>query len=198
MSNVSLDSSPKDRVKTLRALIKTVMDDMDNLALDRDNPSRFLLHVAWHEGRRLETREQDGGGPGRSFFQFEPLRAKEVVEYANQKGWLDKLVAAADSNIQEILTAAGNLPTSGSTWPSNNLIEKFLGKSPFTSDLFATYLARIAFKKIPQSVPGGNDNHAIYWAEHWKRKFSPPEDRARQIAVFTKAADAVDKILNSL
>jgi hypothetical protein len=64
--NVDINASDAARVAAFWALAEKT-----ETALNA-NLKRFLLHVAWHEGRQLRTRTQNGGGPGRGFFQFEP------------------------------------------------------------------------------------------------------------------------------
>lgn len=185
--NVDVAADDATRVKVMWGLIGQVVDDLDSS--EKDNKKKFLLHVSWHEGAFLRERSQIGGGPGRSFFQFEAPLAKDAVLYAKQKGWLGRL-ATTSGLAEKELTDAANAITGGA-WPANNAIEKALRES----DLFGAYLARIALKKVPANIPSGNDKHAEYWADHWKKVFSSPQERARLIAVVKAEADQVDMLI---
>jgi hypothetical protein len=191
--NVSFHDSPGDRAKALLRVIGAVLEqgdyDSDVAPAERLNVALFLLSVAWHEGARLSTRTQVPQGPGRSFYQFEPPRARESVEYAKQhddeRSWLDDLAAAAGHPKSDILTAAKHLD--GGDWPAGNLLDQRLRND----DLFATILIRVAIKKLPQAIPSGAGGHAEYWAGQWKRVFDSDDDRTEQIATFTTEANEV-------
>ncbi|PQO28493.1 hypothetical protein DTL21_28235 [Bremerella cremea] len=187
--NVDTSESPENRVAAMWKIIDKVVSDLDsgNTSSVSLNKKKFLLHVAWHEGAFLKHRKQIGGGPGRSFFQFEAPLAKDAVLYAKQKNWLGRLASASGKTENELETAANAI--TGGSWPDDNAIEESL----LESDLFGTYLARIALKRIPQAIPTGNAAHAEYWADHWKRVFSSPEQRAELIERFENEADDVDQ-----
>jgi hypothetical protein len=75
-------------------------------------------------------------------------------------------------------------------FPDNNAVARLLD----TVDLFGTYMARIALKRISDPIGTSTGDHAQYWADHWKIKFDSDSDKAAQIATFTTEADACDKI----
>jgi len=191
--NVKTDAEPKERVKTFWKTLDDVVADLDKSASDADRlkVKKFLLHVAWHEGASLKERKQLKDGPARSFFQFEPPAAKDAVQYAKSKGWLDRLASSSGEKAEAVEAAGQALPGTGTKWPEGSPIEKHL----LGSDLFGAYLARIAFKKVPEGIPATNQGHAEYWAKHWKRKFDNEEQKAKQIEAFRKAADEVDKLI---
>jgi len=190
------------RVRTMWELINVAVEDLQSQssADAKLNVKKFLLHVAWHEGRLLKARVQDprhpGGppGPGRSFFQFEPARAKDAVDYAKQKEadkhWLT-LLATRSGQTNQALEAASNDLFLATGWPQENLIEKLLREN----DLFGVYMTRIVLARLPSAIPVGNSGHAQYWADHWKIVFNPPEDRNELISRFTNEANAVDQLI---
>ncbi|UUO04949.1 hypothetical protein M4951_16335 [Blastopirellula sp. J2-11] len=187
--NVDTSENDKNRVVAMWKILDTVVADLDsgNSNAVSLNKKKFLLHVAWHEGAFLKKRKQVGGGPGRSFFQFEAPLAKDAVLYAKQKNWLDRLATASGKSEQQLESAANAI--TGGSWPANNAIEEAL----LDSDLFGAYLARIALKKVPEAIPTGNAAHAVYWADHWKRVFESPEQRAELIERFENESDTVDQ-----
>ncbi len=187
--NVDVNAPDSERKATMQSIIASAASQIDSSP--DDNVKLFLLHVAWYEGMRVTKRLQVGGGPGRSFFQFEAPRAKDAMLYAKSKGWLPKLSTACGNSSEELEAAGTALPNSGS-WPSGNLIESLLAAD--NQDLFATLLTRIAFRKVPGSIPPGNQNHAVYWADHWKIVFESPADRAAKIAQFKANADNADAV----
>jgi hypothetical protein len=114
--NVDTDAAPAARKGTMNGIINQVVNDLD--ATPSDNVKLFILHVGWHEGLDLTKREQVGGGPGRSFFQFEPPLAKDAIAYAKTKGWVGKLAAAAGKTETEVEDAGDALPSSGAGRPA--------------------------------------------------------------------------------
>jgi hypothetical protein len=189
VSNVDPNAPDEERVSTMRTIIAQVVDDLDTT--DRENKKNFMLHVAWHEGAFLKRRVQNGGGPGRSFFQMEPPRSWDAYEWAEQNRWLDRLTRSSGLSDEVLRRAARDLPrTSGIPWPNGNLIEAKLGG---TFDLFATYMARIALKRLSQTIGNSNRDHAVYWADNWKIDF-PAGDRVQLIDRFEQEADHVDKL----
>jgi hypothetical protein len=192
--NVDVAAPPFKRKTTLQDLIAQVEDGLKVLSSPRasDNVKAFILHVGWYESLELTRRRQLCGGPGRSFFQFEPARAKESIAYAKVKGWLDKLAGSSERTAAEIEAAGNALPSFGSTWPEDNPVEILLASD--NHDLFATYLIRIALRKVLQAIPMGNDSHAVYWADRWKIVFASAEERQEKIAQFKAYADAVDQL----
>jgi hypothetical protein len=196
--NVDVTKPPGQRKSAMIGLIAQVVNDLDlnKNGIVYQNVSAFILHVGWHEGLELTKRRQVWGGPGRSFFQFKPPRAKEAVAYAKVKGWFDRLVKSSGKTGAEIEAGANALPSSGSTWPEDNPIESLLASDD--QDLFATYLIRIALQKVLQAVPKPNDLQAVYWADRWKLVFASAEDRQEKINQFKANADAVDKLVVSL
>jgi hypothetical protein len=202
MANVDTNATDAIRVSMMWQLVSDVVEDMQSQSpADVNlNIKKFLLHVAWHEGRFLRTRVQDprhpGGppGPGRSFFQFEPPRAKDAVDYAKQKEpdkhWLTLLATRSGQTNYALETASTELHLA-TDWPANNLIERLLREN----DLFGVYMTRIVLARLPSAIPVGNAGHAQYWADHWKIGFTPPEDRNELTTRFTNEANAVDQLI---
>jgi hypothetical protein len=204
--NVDTNAAADVRANTLWSTINDVENDLDSPPLDA--VKKFLLHVAWHEGAGLTARAQFGGGPGRSFYQFEPARAREAIDTAQAKGVVVRLAQALvqdgvvnldpsqtlDDVVPQVLNARDALPTSfGIPWPSDNqLIEQGL----LGSDLFGTYLIRLDLKRIPDPIPSDNLSQAQYWADHWKIKFDSDDQKAALIATFTGEANTVDALLS--
>lgn len=195
--NVDTNASESDRVRVMWGLISSVVEDLDAHRTDAQklNIKKFLLHIAWHEGDKLRFRTQQPSGPGRSFFQFEPAKAKDAVDHAENEGLMSKLTSSSGETERVLLDAAAALSL-GSPWPANNLIEKKLGNTD-PSDLFACYMTRIALKRITQAIPDSNQEHAEYWADHWKVSFSSADERMRQIRAFKSKADTVDGLIPS-
>ena len=193
--NVDTNASPKERVAKMKSLVENVVNDLDASASadDKKNIATFLMRVAFHEGARLKERRQIGSGPGRSFFQFEPGRAKDAVDYAFQKSWSDKLAKAGETTADKLKTSAVDLVLN-KPWPTGSHIENLLGGSSDAIDLFGIYMARIAFKKVPASIPKTLDEHADYWAKYWKVKFDSDEDRKEKIKQFKANAEALDML----
>jgi hypothetical protein len=191
--NVDTAAPPAERVSVFWQLLESCVADLDGEASGgfRNNIMRFLLHVAWHEGAKLKARKQGGGGPARSFFQFEAPRAKESVLYARAKGWLGKLAVAGETTSDALVVAARQVNDTQPAFPAGNHLESLL----VTTDLFGVWLARTAFKKLPEDVPASNDGHADYWYRHWKRTGGDPEQLKR---VFRRGADEVDRLIPSV
>lgn len=193
--NVDTNASTKDRVAKMRSIVEKVVNDLDASASadDKKNITTFLLRVAFHEGAQLKARRQIGSGPGRSFFQFEPGKAKDAVDYAFQKNWGDKLAKSGETTADKLKTSAADLKL-GKPWPTDSHIENLLGGTTDAIDLFGIYMARIAFKKVPASIPKTLDEHAEYWAKYWKVKFDSDEDRKEKIKQFKANAEAMDML----
>lgn len=191
--NVNPADPDATRVKTLWATIGQVVDDLDTAG--KENKKKFLLHVAWHEGARIKKRVQDAGGPARSFYQMERAKAIDAVDYAKTKGWVVKLATAAGGGTtqQQILAAWTTLKENPTVpqFPAGNLIEAQLR----SNDLFGTYMARIVLLRIPAAIGSTNQQHAEYWADHWKVSFSSPAERAMLIMRFKQEADEVDRLI---
>jgi hypothetical protein len=191
--NVDTSADNPVRVQQLWTLISAVVGDLDDSG-NLDNKKRFMLHLAWHEGARITAREQGGGGPARSFYQLEREKAIDAVDFANTQGWVGKLADAAglgSANTQPILDAWNELKQdpNNPSFPDNNLIEQNL----HINDLFGTYMARIALKRITDPIGTSNQEHAQYWADHWKIKFDSDDQKAQLIAAFKQEADEVDQ-----
>lgn len=183
--NVDVTATPKNRVNHMRDLVTIAVDALDETATSdaKKNTVLFLMRVAWHEGAQLTARRQNGGGPGRSFFQFEPAKAKDGVDYAVTKKVIGDLAASGGSTSKLIEDSAKDLAL-GSPWPNGGLIEKLLGGEDEAVDLFGIYLARISLKRISSAIPTDLDGQAEYWAKHWKVKFDSDADRAAKIKQF--------------
>lgn len=197
------DTNDRNRVAAMWALLTTAVNDLSSsdTEINRDNFRRFLLHVAWHEGSFLKQRVQQPTSPsrpGRSFFQFEPLRAKEAVLYAQQlessRGLLTKLAQVSGKTKDELKTSANAINT---VWPAGNLLEDLLSGGQ-ANDLFASYLARIAFMQIPEAIGYTLSAHAAYWAKYWKRVFNPPSDQVVLEKRFQQEATTVDALISRL
>lgn len=186
------EPDPKKRVLALWPIIEACVDALDTNP--SENTKRFLLHVAWHEGDKLRTREQYANGPARSFYQFEAYRAKEALQYARQAGFIDKLAATSGFSKKELKTAEDGLPTydpndaSCSYFPDGNLVRTLLEEN----DQFGTYLVRIAFRKVVAAIGQTNEEHADYWYRYWKITGGDQDQLKKK---FTKEADEVDALL---
>ncbi|NTE57479.1 hypothetical protein G6M78_20670 [Agrobacterium tumefaciens] len=192
LADIPDEPDPTKRALALWPIIGTCVDALD--ASPSENTKRFLLHVAWHEGDKLRTREQYGNGPARSFYQFEAYRAKEALQYARQAGYIDKLVATSGYSKKELKAAEDALPnydpkdSACSYFPSDNLIRTLLEEN----DQFGTYLVRVAFRKVAASIGVSNAEHADYWYKYWKVSGGNPDQLKK---TFTKEADEVDALL---
>lgn len=199
--NVDPSASDRERVRVMFELISTVVEDLDadKPAAARQNIKAFLLHVAWHEGNFLRNRDQIGGGPGRSFFQFEPGKAKDAVDHAEDIALLGRVAGSSGLTEAQLRTSRDQLRL-GESWPAGNLIEARL----LDNDLFGIYMARIALKRVDDPIPNDpdlsvrNQKHAEYWADHWKIVFPSPAERQRQIRNFKSEADTVDGLIPGL
>lgn len=158
----------------------------------RRNASRFLLHLAWHEGMQLTRRTQLSGGPARGFSQFEAHRARDALDYAAARSLTARIAEIAGTSVAEISQATASLPrygTSRAPWfPKDNLIESLLR----TVDRFNVYLTRIALMKIPAAIPADTAARASYWFRYWKVADPDPDG---QQARFRRAADEVEGML---
>jgi hypothetical protein len=191
--NVDITADDAVRVQQLWTLIGNVATALGDSG-DVNNAMRFMLHLAWHEGARITARVQAGQGPARSFYQLEREKAIDAVDYANTKNWVGLLADAAglgSGNTQPILDALNQLQQdpSNPNFPDPNLIEQELR----TVDLFGTYMARIALRRLPDPIGPSNQDHAQYWADHWKIVFDSDDQKAALIAQFKQEADAVDQ-----
>lgn len=190
--DITTEPNPGKRATLFFPIVSAVVNDLDKSA--QDNVKRFLMHVAWHEGARLTARIQGGGGPARSFFQFEAYRAKEALILAESKGFLPKLATAAGKSESDIKTARNGLPDydkndpSTSYFPDGNLIKDLLE----TNDQFGTYLARIEFMRFSAAIGQTNSAHADYWYQYWKRSGG---NEAALKATFIQEANEVDGLL---
>jgi len=185
------------------SIIHDVIEDLHASGVpdqDKLNIKRFLMHVAWHEGRFLKTRTQDGGGPGRSFYQFEKLKAKDAVDEAKRREdaatgqkWLTALATRSGESKEDLVKAAAALAQSG-PWPDNrsNLIERLL----LSNDLFATYMARMALARFEDPVPASSEyeQQAEYWAAKWKVVFNSDAEREAKKKDFVREAKEVDAL----
>ena len=57
------EPNAENRAAAYFPIVSATVNDLDTSP--ETNTKRFLLHVAWHEGARLTTRIQGGGGPAR-------------------------------------------------------------------------------------------------------------------------------------
>ncbi|WP_316395240.1 hypothetical protein [Bradyrhizobium sp. 33ap4] len=190
--DIATEPDPGKRATAFFPVVSAVVNDLDTSP--KDNIKRFLMHVAWHEGARLTARIQSGGGPARSFFQFEAYRAKEALALAQTKGFLGKLAAAAGKSEKNLKDAQSELPDydgkdpSTSFFPDGNLIKDLLE----TNDPFGTYLVRIEFMRFSAAIGVTNSAHADYWYQYWKRSGG---NEAALKATFIQESDEVDGLL---
>lgn len=191
--NIDVSATPKNRVNHMRELATFAVDELDETATSdaKKITVLFLMRVAWHEGAQLTARRQNGGGPGRSFFQFEPAKAKDGIDYAVTKKVIGDMAASGGSTSKRIEDSAKDLAL-GAPWPSGGLIEKLLGGEDEAVDLFGIYLTRISLKRIPSAIPTDLDGQAEYWAKNWKVKFDSDADRAAKIKQFKDNATTLD------
>jgi hypothetical protein len=190
LDDITQEPDAKKRAQALQVIINNCINDVDDNP--SDNVKRFLLHVAWHEGAKLKTRIQGGGGPGRSFYQFEAYRAREGMEYARTLGLNDLLVTSSGSTASALKAASDQLSdsTDESYFPDGNLIKTLLE----TNDTFGTYLVRIEFKRFSEAIGPTNQNHTDYWYKYWK---GTDPDPAGVKAQFLSNCNAVDQLLSS-
>lgn len=182
VNNVDVAARPGERARQFWDILGHAIDIVDvGVAPEiRARARRFMMHLAWHEGRRLVARVQDNQGPARSFLQLEAHRAKDGIVYARQKGWLDRFVALAGGPVTEAAlgTAAEALPNYNSAdpkasavFPPGNLIESLLR----TVDAFGVAVARSCLRRLPAALPVGAADEAEYWYKHWKITGGDPE-----------------------
>jgi putative membrane protein len=96
--NVNLNTDDTTRIGALYALINQTVNDLDSDDPSDDNKTnkkKFMLHLAWHEGAMISTREQGGEGPARSFYQLEREKAIDALDYASLQQWMQKLSDAS-------------------------------------------------------------------------------------------------------
>lgn len=190
LPNVQVGAAQEVRARAMRAIVRDVIQKLGgDTAVET-----FMMRTAWHEGAMLTARRQIGGGPGRSFFQFEPAKAKDGVEKANRKPEHIALLAGAGGTTTTALTTAAAALVLGQPWPPQNLIDHLLGDEATASDVFATFLCRFGLLRIPDPVPAGLDDQAEYWARNWKVKFQSPTDRLTKIAQFKANANILDAL----
>ncbi|HRQ45527.1 MAG TPA: M23 family metallopeptidase [Rhodocyclaceae bacterium] len=192
--NVDTTAGPKDRASAFLALAEACSNDLDASADARQKATivRFLARLAWHEGAQLLHRSQLAKGPARGFSQFEAHRAKDALEYAKQKKLLPTLETVSGETSAALEAATKALPSYGAArsafFPAGNLIERLL----LENDLFGVYLTRIAFKKVPESVPGEIAAQADYWFKYWKvTDPDPPGVRQK----FIRSAQQLDALI---
>lgn len=194
-NNVNAGASPEERVRVLWGLIETVVDDLDSARPEpyRLNLKKFMLHLAWHEGDKIRARVQGGNGPARSFYQMERSKAVDALEYADRNAWIGKLADAVGATQAQIRSAKTALEAaSGPGFPNGNLIKTSLEGS----DLFGTYMARIALKREPGTIGTTPQTHADYWADYWKKVFGPaPQDRATLVPIFVREVGEADALI---
>ncbi len=191
LDDIINEPDPRKRAVYLQGIISDVVNNIDDNP--SDNVKRFLLHVAWHEGARLTTRIQGGGGPARSFYQFEAYKAREAMEYARAQGFMDFLVNSSGGSTDADLKAASDqLPstTAEPYFPDGNLIKTLLE----TNDPFGTYLVRIEFKRYSAAIGPTNQDHTDYWYTYWKGTDPDPAGVKKQ---FLADCNEVDQLLQS-
>ena len=183
----------KSGVKVMWNTLDKVVNDLDAAASKEDKLKikKFLLHVRLaRRGETQRARKQQPTGPGRSFFQFEPGRAKDAVDYADQKKWLDKLATASGLTADELKKAANELQL-GKPWPDKNPIEKHL----VTNDLFGHLHGPHRLQENPrchsrrQQEPGRVLGQALEGGVRLRR------GEEELIERFTMEAKAVDELI---
>ena len=191
INDIPDEPDPGKRAMAFFPIVSAIVNDLD--PPHQDNTKRFLIHVAWHEGKRLTTRLQIKG-PAKSFFQFEAYRAKGAIARAQTNGVLAKVVAASGKTAAEIAANAGALPdydpndSACSVFPAGNLIGSLLE----TNDQFGSYLARIDFTRFAAPIGNTNGSHADYWYQYWKGSSG---NEASLKARFIQEANEVDVLI---
>lgn len=188
--NVDTAAKAPVRVAALVALLDRIVavTDASSNADVRINIRNFLLHVAWHESAKLTRRSQMNGGPARSFFQLEAPRAKDAVEYAKTRSYLDEACAEANISTVDIEKAAKDLKPGIPAFPAKNL----LGERLADADAFSIWLVRCVLMRISAPIPTGNRAHAEYWYAHWKVTGGDADALKK---TFARSADEVDMLL---
>jgi len=188
LANVNPSDPPAARKAAFVALLDSGLQATipPDAGTTLQNARRFLLHVAWHEGDKLQARVQHAGGPARSFFQYEAMRARDELLFLNttKLGWLAQVGGITEPVLR---TAATALPVAASTFPAGNLVRNQLE----TNDLFAIILTRLAFLRIIAPLPGTVLEDADYWYAHWKRAGGDP---VALKAAFIEHANEVDAL----
>jgi lysozyme len=181
---IDLSKPLSEKVPALWEIIGYVVADLDasSSAAKQRVIKTFLLHLAGHESQ-LRTRRQDAGGPARSLFQFEAHRAKDAGAHAQALSLMGKLAAASGNTAADLKAAITALPAfdpqnpgQSAVFPTGNLIEaRFLD-----NDLFATFMARIDFKRFTAPIPETNQDQAEYWFKFWKGTAPDPQAAKQQ------------------
>lgn len=219
MPAINLGSSAKTRYSTLVGICDAVLLHMlpeDDDAEQRMWARAFFTYLMWWEGGSATTRTQYSGGPGRGLMQFEPATIRDLYNhYANvvnrqehfidTVGWALSADSAAAANAFEAFLKSTR-PLSN-RWPTTNskaapVQAWLLNDDTFGIALMYLQLTRGTAKKIPPRLqselsksPYGESyktQHAEFWARYWKRSFSSPKERKKQISNFTARATEAD------
>jgi hypothetical protein len=167
--NIDVGRPNKDRAIAYEALVRQCTTDIGG----NGDVVKFLVRTAWHEGAKIKKRIQDPKkpgdppGPARSFLQMEAQSAKDAIERAGQKSWMDELALVSGKAESNIKSAGDELPKSGQTpyFPNGNLIGSLLE----SDDLFGIYLGRIYITRTSDEVGSTRDKQADFWEDHWHK-----------------------------
>ncbi len=196
-SNVDTTASDEARVKQFSALASSVVDVVDKGKSQavKNNVSKFLLHLCWHESAFLTTRVQGKKGPAKGLAQFEAYRAREAGDLAWQNPAYVKSIVewsgAMQSDLRQAFSAIPddiNVPY----FPNGNLIANLLGLDSQAVDIFCVGLLRIELTRFAEAIPTTNNGHADYWYKYWKRSGGDPVALKKR---FVEEANRADKYL---
>ena len=220
-ASINTNWPAENRYRGLREIIDDVLAETDPGG-SNTNKRKWItwqfLYIIWWEGTRATERVQRAGGPARGLMQMEPATFWDVLEFyvSRDRSRVQLLAGAADVSFNEMDEALddfrrNNLVSDGSrgrnSWPGSGNRRKV--EDWMTNvDSFALLYMRFYFKRFGRHRfppadsgdlsrnPQGSEFKKEFsngWAEWWKRAFSSPEDRSRQIRNFeTRARDLDD------
>lgn len=221
-ASINTNWSAEDRYTVLREIIDDVLNETDGGGSNADKRKWItwqFLYIMWWEGTRATERVQRSGGPARGLMQMEPATFWDILEFyvSRDPARVQLLADATDVSFNEMDQALddfrrNNLVSDGSrgrnSWPGSGprrKIEDWLTNV----DSFALLYMRYYFRRFnSHRFPPANSNdlsrdpqgsqfkHEFSedWAEWWKRAFSSPDDRARQIRNFEERAADLDTV----
>lgn len=183
-SNVDIGANPAERAKQFVELARIAIQSLDG-SVDAAILS-FHVRTGWHEGMDLTKRTQHPTGPGRGFLQMEPGAARDAIDRAVQKQWIDKIATAASTSAKPLREAASELAL-GKPWPAGNLVQASL----LNVDIFALMAARAYLSRGAEPIPEDLVQQSEFWEAHWHRKAAPAK-KAKWLA----DARRLDKLLD--
>jgi hypothetical protein len=183
-SNVDIGANPAERARQFVELARIAIQSLDG-SVDAAILS-FHVRTGWHEGMDLTKRTQHPTGPGRGFLQMEPGAARDAIDRAVQKQWIDKIATAASTTAKPLREAASELAL-GKPWPAGNLVQESL----LNVDIFALMAARAYLSRGAEPIPEDLVQQSEFWEAHWHRKAAPAK-KAKWLA----DARRLDKLLD--